>query len=160
MNDKDNKEELQRKDNDGWNIKYKLSQTKFEVAKLGNHYFSYEKLFIPRELMKNTNKLIAYFIIICEFNTDKLYAENTIKQFAKESNAKGNIINEGDYLITSLELLSILKKKQLLSRFIDDGNNKRIDKLTYLNAGISDNNELKFDVFLKAFEEMSRENDE
>ena len=158
MNDKANKEELQRKDNDGWIIKCKPSQTKFEVAKIGNHYFSYEKLFIPRELMKDTNKLIAYFMVIGEFNTDKLYAENTIKQFAKESKAKGNSINEGDYLITSLEFLSILKKKQLLGRFIDDGNNKRIDKLTYLNDSISEQGKLKFDVFLKAFEEMSREN--
>jgi len=79
-------------------------------------------------------------------------SENTIKQFAKESKAKGNSINEGDYLITSLEFLSILKKKQLLGRFIDDGNNKRIDKLTYLNDSISEQGKLKFDVFLRDME--------
>ena len=45
MNDKTNKEELQRKDNDCWIINREPSQTKFEVAKLGKHYFTYENFF-------------------------------------------------------------------------------------------------------------------
>ena len=56
------------------------------------------------------------------------------------------------------KIKAVMKKKQLLGRFIDDGNNKRIDKLTYLNDSISEQGKLKFDVFLNAFEEMSREN--
>ena len=157
MNDKANKEELQRKDNDGWIIKCKPSQTKFEVAKLGNHYFNYERLFIPRNLLKDNNKLIGYFMAIGEFNIDKLYNDNTIKQFARDSKAEGNNIKEDDYLISSLEFLSILRRRQLLGRFIDNGNNKRIDKLTYDNGNISDNGKLKFDVFITAFEEMTKE---
>ena len=158
MNDKANKEELQRKDNDGWIIKCKPSQTKFEVAKLGNHYFTYEKLFIPRELIKDTNKLIAYFMSIDSFNINKLHKEDTIKQFIKDNKAKGNSINEDDYLISSLEFISILKKKQLLGYFMTDGNNKRIKELIYINDVINENGKLKFDVFIKAFEEIAKEN--
>lgn len=88
MNNKANKEEFQRKENDGWIIKYKQSQTKFDVAKLGNHYFTYEKLFIPRDILKNNNILIGYFIAVGEFNIDKLYNDNTIKQLARDEKAK------------------------------------------------------------------------
>ena len=56
-----------------WLLSVSNNKRKFEVAKIGNHYFTYEKLFIPRELIKETNKLIAYFIVIIQFNTDKLY---------------------------------------------------------------------------------------
>ena len=139
-------------------IKYKSSQTKFEIAKLGNHYFTYEKLFIPRELIKDTNKLIAYFMSIDSFNINKLYKEDTIKQFARDNKAKGNSINEDDYLISSLEFISILKKKQLLGYFMTDSNNKRIKELIYINDVINENGKLKFDVFIKAFEEIAKEN--
>ena len=158
MSDKENKEELQRKDNDGWIIKCKSSQTKFEVVKINNHYFTYENLFIPRELIKDTNKLIAYFMVIGPFNTDKLYKEDTLKQFIKANKAKGNRKNEDDYLISSLEFINILRKNQLIGLFINDYDNKRIKKLTYLNDNISEYCKLKFDVFIKAFEEIAKEN--
>ena len=159
MNDKANKEELQRKDNDGWIIKCKPSQTKFEIAKIGNNYFTYEKLFIPRELIKDsTVRILAYFMSIDSFNINKLYKEDTIKQFARDNKAKGNSIKEDDYLISSLEFISILKKKQLLGYFMTDGNNKRIKELIYINDVINENGKLKFDVFIKAFEEIAKEN--
>ena len=53
---------------------------------------------------------------------------------------------------------SILKKKQLLGWFMTDGNNKRIKELIYINDNINENGKLKFDVFIKAFEEVAKEN--
>ena len=158
MNNKENKEELQRKDNDGLIIKCKLSQTKFEVAKIGNLYFTYEKLFIPRSLLKDTNKLAAYFMAIDSLNINKLYKEDILKQFIKNNKAKGNSINEDDHLISSLEFISILMKRQLLGYSMTDYNNKRIKELIYRNDDITENCKLKFDVFIKAFEEITKGN--
>ena len=92
------------------------------------------------------------------FNTDKLYKEDTLKQFIKANKAKGNRKNEDDYLISSLEFINILRKNQLIGLFINDYDNKRIKKLTYLNDHISECCKLKFDVFIKAFEEIAKEN--
>ena len=82
-----------------WLLSVSNNKRKFEVAKIGNHYFTYEKLFIPRELIKDTNKLIAYFMVIGPFNTDKLYKEDILKKSIKDNKTKGNSINEDDYLI-------------------------------------------------------------
>ena len=158
VNDKANKEELQRKDNDGWIIKCKPSQTKFEVAKLGNHYFNYERLFIPRNLLNDNNKLFAYFMVVGSLNIDKLFSDDTIKQFIKDNKAKGNSINEADYIMTSLEFLSILRRSHLIGRFIVKSIHNRFDKLEYYNAAISDKEGLKFDVLLKAFKQLGKAN--
>ena len=72
--------------------------------------------------------------------------------------AKWDNINEDDYLISSLKFVSILKKRQLLGYFMNDGNNKHIKELIYINGNINENGKLKFDVFIKAFEEIAKEN--
>jgi hypothetical protein len=51
-------------DNDGWIIKCKPSQTKFEVAMIGNFLFRYEHLKIMRDALSNLHKLLAHFMFV------------------------------------------------------------------------------------------------
>ena len=52
----------------------------------------------------------------------------------------------------------MLKKKQLIGWFVNDYDNKRIKKLTYLNDHISENGKLKDGILIKSFEEMVKAN--
>ena len=158
-NEATKKEVIERKDNDGWIIKQKPTQIKFEVAKIGNHYFTYEKLFIPRKLLKSTNKLLAYFMVVGQFNTSALYNEDLINDFIKKLNKKNDNINTDDYLISSLDLIIMLKKLKLVGRLIRYVCKEKYAKLTYLNDNISEYGILKFDVLLEAFKELHEEED-
>ena len=97
-------------------------------------------------------------MVIDPLNTDKLFSEDTLKQFVKANIAKGNIIKEDDYLITSLGFINILGKKQLIGWFINDYDNKWIKKLTYLNNNISEDGKLKDDTLINSFEKMVKDN--
>ena len=151
------KEVIERKDNDGWIIKQNPTQIKFEVGRIGEHYFTYEKLFIPRKLLTNTNKLLAYFMVIGQFNTSALYNEDLINDFIKKVNKKADNINVDDYLISSLELMVMLRKLNLAGRLIRGNKNYSCVKLTYFNDKISEHGILKSDVFLNAFRELNDE---
>ena len=107
-------EELLRDDNDGWLIKTKPSQTKFEIAKVDKHFFNYEFLSIPREYLNNVNKIYTYISLI------------------------GNNIQKSDKAFdepccSNLALITALKKFKIIE------NDKSVGKLVYKNAKISDN---------------------
>ena len=106
-------EELLRKDNDGWIIKSKPSQTKFEIAKVGNHFFNYEFLNIPREYLNNVNKIYTYISLIgrCKHSDESELCESCC---------------------SNLELITSLKKFKIVEF------DKSVDKLVYKNAKISD----------------------
>ena len=105
-------EELLRNDNDGWLIKWKATQTKFEIAKVDKHFFKYEFLSIPKEYLNNVIKLYAYFELIGD----------SIKQ----SDNPTEEIN-----CSSLEFIRALKNLKLIE------NNKALGKLIYKNGEIS-----------------------
>ena len=105
-------EELLRPDNNGWLIKLKPNQTKFEIGKVDKHFFNYEYLSIPREYLNNVNKLYAYF----ELTGDSL------KKYDNPTE---------DVNCSSLELVRALKKLKLIE------NNKALGKLVYMNGEIS-----------------------
>ena len=107
-------EELLRDDNDGWLIKTKPSQTKFEIGKVDKHFFNYEFLSIPREYLNNINKIYTYISLI------------------------GNNIQKSDKAFdepccSNLALITALKKFKIIE------NDKSVGKLVYKNAKISDN---------------------
>ena len=106
-------EELLRKDNDGWIIKSKPGQTKFEIAKVGNHFFNYEFLNIPREYLNNVNKIYTYISLIgrCKHSDESELCEPCC---------------------SNLELITSLKKFKIVEF------DKSVDKLVYKNAKISD----------------------
>ena len=156
-NEATKKEVIERKDNDGWIIKQKPTQIKFEVGKIGYHYFTYEKLFIPRKLLKNTNKLLAYFMVVGQFNTSALYNQDLINDFIKKLNKKIDNLNTDDYLISSLDLIVMLRKLNLVGRLIRAVGKETYDNFTYFNDKISEHGILKSDVFLNAFRELNDE---
>ena len=106
-------EELLRKDNDCWIFKSKPSQTKYEVAKVNNHFFNYEFLNIPREYLNNVNKIYTCISLIgrCKHSDKSELCESCC---------------------SNLELITSLKKFKIVK------SDKDIDKLAYKNAKISD----------------------
>ena len=148
-NNKTKKEEILRKDNDGWIIKKKATQTKYEVSKIGDHYFTYETLNIPKYCLNDYNKLFAYLMVIGfeglnKINKNKRKADNTAE-------------NNGDYEnITSLELVNTLKNNQLIGCYFGEEHGKKVKKLTYLNDTISNHGSLNFEFFLSIFETLAK----
>ena len=107
-------EELLRPDNNGWLIKLKPNQTKFEIGKVDKHFFNYEYLSIPREYLNNVNKIYTYISLIgrCKRSDDSETCEPCC---------------------SNLELITALKKFKVVVY------DKSIGKLVYKNAKISDN---------------------
>ena len=157
INPKTNKEELLREDNDGWIIKKKLSQIKYEVAKIDNHLFTYEKLNIPRSYItkdkskednKAINKLLAYFMMIGHRGFEKLHTEKVNIKYISESEK-----------ITSLELINTLKKQQIIGWYSSDGDMMTTKRLCYQNQDISNSGLLKCDQIVDIFKTLSKNND-
>ena len=113
-NNETKQDELMVKYNDGWLIKRKPSQTKFEIAEVNNHFFKYEFLSIPKEYLNNENKIYAYFALI---------GDRGIKRSDKPSEETN---------CSSLELITSLKKYHIIEF------DKTVSKLIYKNAKISD----------------------
>lgn len=71
-------ERLLKDDNDGWLMKVKPSQTKFEIAKVDKNFFKYEFLSFPKEYLNDVNKLYTYFELIhdrikkCDSSTEEI----------------------------------------------------------------------------------------
>ena len=107
-------EELLRPDNNGWLIKLKPNQTKFEIGKVDKHFFNYEYLSIPREYLNNVNKIYTYISLIgrCKRSDDYETCEPCC---------------------SNLELITALKKFKIVVY------DKSIGKLVYKNSKISDN---------------------
>ena len=57
-----------------------------------------------------------------------------------------------------MEFINVLCKNKLICWFINDYDNKRIKELTYLNEHISECYKLNYVIFIKALDEIAKEN--
>ena len=155
-NSKTKQEELLRKDNEGWIIKKKPSQIKYEVGNIGGHFFTYEYLNIPKDYLNDINKLLAYFMVV------GIDGMNNIKDV--------NNKNKTYEKTTSLDLVITLKKLGFIGWYVhpisnnithDLGTNTKFNKLLmYMNNDISDHGILKRERILKALEKLSENKEE